>query len=199
MDELQAAKLERFTVSVNSEVDGQIKAIIDDAEKLRKEQLSRAEDEALLDAYNKIQKSVREIEGSCRREYALKQQSLKTDVLKHRGELIESIFSAVRQKIEDFTGSAEYESYLLSLADGEDAGEGTVIAVSPKDRAFSEKLEKKTGFHVETSDKIKLGGLEIIDSGRGIVIDKTLDSNLEEQRKNFSSRYSFRSQDGIKG
>lgn len=191
MDESQAAKLDKFMVSVNSEVEAQIDSIIKDAEILKKEQLEQAEDEALLEAYNRIQKSVKDIEGSCRREYALKQQTLRTDILKHREELTESIFASVRNKISEFTESDKYESYMFSLVDSEKIEGKAVIAVSQKDSALSAKLKSRTGWDVETNEKIKLGGLEIIDGEKGIVIDKTLDSALEEQRKNFSVRYSF--------
>ncbi len=196
MDELQSEKLEKFMVSVNGEVDTRIRSMIGDAETVRQERLNCAEDEALLEAYSRIQKSVKDIEADYRRQYALKEQSLRNGLFKFREELAERIFSGVKRKIYSFIKSDKYESYIFSLIENETAGENAIVMISENDMIFLQKLENKFGYKVMADKNIKLGGIAIIDSERGIVIDRTLDSAFEDQRKNFSSRYSFHKADG---
>ena len=92
MNEIQAEKLDRFVNSVNNEVDEKINKIISEAEIQKSHQVKKTEDEELLNAYNKIQRSVRDIESKYRRMLALKQQQLKTDSLMQRENLAQKIF-----------------------------------------------------------------------------------------------------------
>lgn len=194
MDELQTEKLDKFVNSVNNEVDEKISKIISEAELQKKIQIQKTEDEALLNAYNKIQKSVREIESKYRRMLALKQQQLKSDSLRQREILAESIFESVKKQICLFTDSEKYQNYLISLVKNEDVRKNSVIMISEKDMKYSEILNNMFKCKVELDTEIEIGGITIVDNDNGIVIDKTLDSAFEEQRKSFSSRYKFRNE-----
>lgn len=194
MDELQTEKLDKFVNSVNNEVDEKINKIISEAELQKKIQIQKTEDEALLNAYNKIQKSVREIESKYRRMLALKQQQLKSDSLRQREVLAESIFESVKKQICLFTDSEKYQNYLISLVKNEDVRKNSVIMISEKDMKYSEILNNMFKCKVELDTEIEIGGITIVDNDNGIVIDKTLDSAFEEQRKSFSSRYKFRNE-----
>ncbi len=194
MDELQTEKLDKFVNSVNNEVDEKISKIISEAELQKKIQIQKTEDEALLNAYNKIQKSVREIESKYRRMLALKQQQLKSDSLRQREVLAESIFESVKKQICLFTDSEKYQNYLISLVKNEDVRKNSVIMISEKDMKYSEILNNMFKCKVELDTEIEIGGITIVDNDNGIVIDKTLDSAFEEQRKSFSSRYKFRNE-----
>lgn len=191
MDEVQARKLEKFSESVNSEVEEHISKILGEADELSSEKLEKAEDDALLDAYNKIQKSVRDTEAKYRRMYALEEQKFRMDALRHREELSGRIFGDIEKKLAEFTSSEKYGDYLFRIAEGEKLSGGE-IAVSPRDKSYGEKLGEKYGCEVKLDDSIELGGLMIIDKEQGMIIDKTFDSALEEQKKAFSSRYSFK-------
>lgn len=194
MDELQTEKLGRFVNSVNSEVDEKINKIISEAELQKNNLIRKTEDEALLNAYNKIQKSVREIESKYRRMLALKQQQLKSDCLRRREILAESIFDSVKKQICLFTASEKYRNYLISLVKNEDIHENSVIMISEKDMKYSEILNSMFKCKVESDPEIEIGGIVIVDNDNGIAIDRTLDSAFEEQRKSFSSRYKFRNE-----
>lgn len=192
MDEVQVRKLEKFSESVNSEVEEHISKILGEANELSGKKLEKAEDDALLDAYNKIQKSVRDTEAKYRRMYALEEQKFRMDALRHREELSNRIFSDIEKKLAEFTSSEKYGEYLFTIAGEENLSGSGEIAVSPRDKAFGEKLGEKYGCEVKLDDSIELGGLMIIDKEQGMIIDKTFDSALEEQKKAFSSRYSFK-------
>ena len=119
MNEIQAEKLDRFVNSVNNEVDEKINKIISEAEIQKSHQVKKTEDEELLNAYNKIQRSIRDIESKYRRMLALKQQQLKTDSLMQRENLAQKIFDAVSKRICEFTVSEKYENYLINLLKNE--------------------------------------------------------------------------------
>ena len=123
MNEIQAEKLDRFVNSVNNEVDEKINKIISEAEIQKSHQVKKTEDEELLNAYNKIQRSVRDIESKYRRMLALKQQQLKTDSLMQRENLAQKIFDAVSKLICEFTVSEKYENYLINLVKNEKINE----------------------------------------------------------------------------
>lgn len=192
MDDLQAKKLDKFAKSVNIEVEEHISRIIDEANKISSDKLKKAEDNALFDAYNKIQKSVRETEAKYQKMYALEEQKYKMEALRHRETLSKTIFRDIEEKLSVFAMSDKYESYLKKLVEEEKLSENAVIALSPRDEKYAEKLKAKYGHEITFDDSIEIGGLSIIDSMQGLIIDKTFDSALEEQKKNFSSRYSFK-------
>ena len=174
MNEIQAEKLDRFVNSVNNEVDEKINKIISEAEIQKSHQVKKTEDEELLNAYNKIQRSVRDIESKYRRMLALKQQQLKTDSLMQRENLAQKIF--------------------INLVKNEKINENFIIMISEKDLKYSNVLQDISGCKVETDPDIVMGGISIVDTENGIAVDKTFDSAIKEQRKQFSSRYKFRNE-----
>ena len=145
MNELQAEKLDRFMNSVNTEVDEKINLIIENAQSEKRRRVEKAENEALLEAYNRIQKSVKDTESRYRKEYALKQQQLRMNELKYRETLTENIFGVIREKVNSFISSDKYREYLLKLAADENAGGSCVIMVSKKDYHYKEIIEQSTG------------------------------------------------------
>lgn len=194
MDEMQTEKLERFTESVNIEVEEHITKLIDEANEQSRLTLKKAEDEALLDAYNKIQKCVKETESKYRKMYAVEEQKMRMDSLRHRDELSEKIFSDIESKLYSFAKTSSYADFLMKIASEEKYSANAVFALSPNDKEFCGKLSEKTGCKVVLDESIKIGGAMIIDSERGFIIDRTFDNALQEQKKSFSSKYSFKEQ-----
>ncbi len=191
MTEIHDRKLKRFKASVNAEIEGQIEQIEQQALEEKAQILKAAEDRILNDSYIRIQKAVKEIEGKYRRMTALHEQELRTEVLKHRNTLVKMIFAFVEQRINGFVNSQEYEKFLVKQIENENT-QGAVIKVSEKDLKYKQTLEKASGCKVEADDDIVLGGIALFFEEKGIIIDKTFDNALDEQKQTFSSRYSFR-------
>lgn len=191
MSENQAEKLSRFVSSVNLEVDEKIQLIENKALAEKSELLEKTENKALEEAYSRIQKAVREIEGKYRRSIALKEQELRTDVLRHREELSRKIFESVREKIISFTNSDKYEIFLKKQLENEDLN-GAAVKLAEKDlEKYGKLIENITGHLPEADNDIQLGGVLIVYNSKGIIIDKTLDSFFEERVNSFSSEYNF--------
>ena len=123
---------------------------------------------------------------------ALAEQKCRMDALRHREELSKAIFDDVERELMLFTESDKYEEYLIRLVSAEKLSEDAVIFLSQNDQRYAENLRKVSGREVRIDQGIKLGGLSITDSVQGFIIDKTLDGSLEDQKKSFSSKYSFK-------
>ncbi len=191
MIENQPEKLNRFASSVNTEVNEKIKLIEKQTLEEKSEMLEKTEDKILEEAFFKIQKAVRDTEGKYRRNIALKEQNLRTDILKHRESLSNKIFDAVKEKIISFTDSAQYEAFLESLIQNEDITDAE-IRLSEKDmKKYGEIITNKTGCSTKSDNDIRLGGIQIVFESKNIIIDKTLDSLFEEQKERFYSEYNF--------
>lgn len=191
MIENQPEKLNRFASSVKTEVDEKIQLIEKQTLEEKSEMLEKTENKILEEVFLKIQKAVRDTEGKYRRNIALKEQSLRTDILKHREGLSNKIFDAVKEKIIAFTDSDKYEAFLEKLLQNEDMTEAE-IRLSEKDmQKYSEIIKNKTGCIAKSDNDIRLGGIQIVYKSKNIIIDKTLDSLFEEQKERFYSEYNF--------
>ena len=195
MTDLNSQKLSRFAMSVNSDVNEQIIKIRRESAEEKEAILKAVEEKVLYECYNKIQKAVRRIEGKYRRESALEEQELRTEVLQCRSGLIKKMFDAVEEKIINFVNSDKYEEFLLKQIKSEDI-ENAIIKISEKDEKYIKTLSEHSGCVVQTDSAIVLGGVMLLFEDKGIIIDKTFDNALEEHKQNFFLNYSFKNTGG---
>ncbi len=183
--------LKGFIETVNSEIDKQINDILEDAEKQRKDILSKAEKEALDDAYQKIQSAVSKNQSREKMTISKAEQEARINLLTYREKLVQSIFDEVERKVIEFTKSNRYKDYLISLLCEENIQDETVIYLKPEDMQYVNQLmETQRKDCVFTEEKsIKYGGLSVQNKNSPILINKTIDNMLEEERRNFSSNY----------
>lgn len=194
MPDMNSLKLSRFAMSVNADINEQINQIKRETSEEKDNILKAVEEKVLYECYEKIQKNKRKVEGRHRRADALKEQEMRTELLMQRKNYVEKIFDAVVEKINNFVNSEKYESYLINQLKDINL-EGAVIKVSENDGKFIEKLSKSADCPVQTDENIKLGGIAVYFEEKGIIIDKTFDNALEEQKQNFYTNYSFKSSD----
>ncbi len=195
MTDLNSQKLSRFAMSVNSDVSEQLAKIRRETAEEKTAILKAVEEKVLYECYSKIQKAVRKIEGKYRREAALEEQELRTEVLQCRNGLVKKMFEAVEEKIVDFVNSNKYEDFLIKQLGGEDL-KGAIIRISEQDEKYIKTLREHSGCVVQIAEDIKLGGIALLYEDRGVIIDKTFDIALEEHRQNFFMNYSFKNAGG---
>ncbi len=187
--DIQDEKLGRFVEAVNSDVDGQIEKILQDAEVTKQDIIEAANTSSLEDAYERIQNSIKLTAAKNEKLVAKKQFESQRDILQHREELIAKIFDNIRLSIVSFVASDKYTDYLLNLLKGEDL-EGAVIMLKEKDLGLKDKFaEKYSGLEFDVSRDIKLGGLCLYYPEKGMVLNKSLDQSFNEQRKQFNNKY----------
>ncbi len=183
--------LTQFIEAVNSEVNSKIELIKKEADEKCTELLENAENEALNEAYKKIRSCVTEEKQLNRMTVSKAEQEARIKVLTYREGLVGKIFDSVNDKLTDFTCSDAYGSYLESLLDGEKTDKDTVIFLREEDMKYESLLRRKAGNECsfEADPEIVYGGLSVYDRNSSVLINKTLDNMLDEQKKDFGSNY----------
>jgi len=191
-------KLERFSKAVEEEVDSQIQKIIAEAEASKSELVEKANDESLNVAYEKIKEEIKMNTAKNLKAVSKAELDSKREILMHRDNLSNKVFENVKSKLINFTNSQEYKDYLIKLLKEELSGNSIeselIIYLSKKDMQYADDLKKLFGDKISCIEKnnIKLGGLCILYSNCNQLIDKTLDSDLLEQKELFNNSSSLK-------
>ncbi len=180
-------KLSKFKQAVFSDVDSKISVIQQEAEELKKASLAQTEDEQLNDAYSYIQSNVAKIKAEFKLIVAKADLAAKQEVLLQRENYRRSMLDAVRQRLVEFTKTAEYKSYLLNKLEEVSKSyplSHSIILFKEEDSWLEQEV--KTKFAPEdcvfqSSPAIKIGGFSIRNEKSGYLIDETLESKLQEQ------------------
>lgn len=186
-------KLEHFVKAVNKEIDKEITQIINEAESSRKAIVEAAKDESLAAAYNMIQENIKKVSSKYVKIIAKAELDCKKAVLVKRENLACQVFGNIRDRLRTFRESAEYLPYLIRQAKAEEITEKAVICLRPDDMKYAQEIKNALALPVELKEDatIKLGGLSILYPEQGVVLDKTMDLALSEQREIFNEKNCF--------
>jgi len=184
-------KLKGFIDAVNADVNQQIEDLLSSVKDKRKTILETAEDEALNAAYIKIKNAVEDDASKSKIIISKAEQEARIKVLTHRETLVKQIFSDVEKRISEFTKTDEYKSYLVTLLKDESINSETTIYMKPEDMKYSEMLKSDLRIDCLFSEDagIKYGGLSVYYKSSSVLINKTIDNMLDEQKKNFGSKF----------
>ncbi len=185
MDKERASK---FLSAIERYSKEQMKAFEAKDHDIEKKELQMAEATALREAYLLIQ-------GKMVLAHKLIESSISKNELKNRKTLITK-----REKIKDKTFSKS-EALLIEFTKNDDkylsflgkslkvisdllSSPGTVIYVKPDDVKFSEQIKRFYGRSVEikVDESIKIGGVIAENRRMALIINGTLDGDLEEQK-----------------
>lgn len=189
MEQFQQEKLDRFVNSVNGEVDVQISGMLREAEKEGEAIKSSAKDDALKASYDRIQKAAKDTEAQYKRMIAQAEQEHHRSLLSHREALVEKIFDNIRKRLVQFRQSEDYPAYLQKQLRDVKLSADSIIYLAPADMQYADLLKGSSGAQVCEDDSIQLGGLSITAKDSKCIMDKTLDTAFDEQRKAFSTTY----------
>lgn len=149
--------------------------------------MRQAEEEGLRDAYNLIHKEQDAMRASIAAELAKKEAQGNLEVFKKRQQITEEIFAKATAKLQEYTGTPEYEKKLVGYAqecaqyfDKDDIE----LCIAKKDAAIANKLAKafKGKCTIKEVADITVGGFRVYCPQKKIAVDKTLDTKLQEQR-----------------
>ncbi len=184
-------KLKNFSAAVNSQVDSEIAAILDEAEKEKNIILNSAEAEAMFASEKHFSTGTKKNDYNYIRDLSVAELEMKKAVLNHRQKLASHVFSAVEEKISEYRKTPEYlESLIKTLLIINISGD-TEIFLSNDDIKYAGTLKKAVqsgNVTFKADEKIQIGGLSVYNVSKGIINDKTFDSALEEQKKLFAMR-----------
>lgn len=183
--------LEGFIEAVNAEAESKINEIMAEAEEKKNHMLEKAENDALSKAYSEIRSAVTEAKTKSRMAVSKAEQESRIKVLTHREELVKKIFNAVEEKIVSFTSTENYEHFLCGLLKDEIIDNETVIYLKPDDMKYVSLLKNVCGCECsfEEDTEIRYGGLSIYSQKDSVMVNMTIDNMLDEERKNFGSKY----------
>lgn len=179
------------------------KTIIQDAKESAEKIISDAQQQAekiIKDAYEQYKRDEteqleEERHKSCTlyaKEISSRDFAAQKSILAHRNELVNGLFETVAERLLEFGTTDSYGDFLLSLIKKADSqikiGGGCIICISPKDRAYADELKAAFSTDVKTDKNIVFGGVLVYYPDKKIYIDYTLDTALEQQKKEFVNK-----------
>ena len=153
-------------------------------EKMTAERKALSEENALAQIKAETANARREVNKALSAE----QLTIKRDWTKKQNELKEKLFSEVKELLESFTKTPEYETYLTGkIKEALDFAEDDEISVylSPEDSALAEKLQQTTGVTIQIAKDSFLGGIRATIPQKNILIDHSFAGNFETAYKEF--------------
>ena len=139
------------------------KEILDEAKAIEQEAYNQLRGEAEIDAKHQLDKELAEISSKASIEASAQLEERLKKLVEKREEYVNTIFTEVKNKLVEFVNSSNYLEYLTSH----------VKAVSDE---YALQIE------VEEGQQIQLGGFIIENKTTNVVVDESLDSNLEAQK-----------------
>lgn len=183
-------KLKRFETAVFEEIETKTAMAESDSKEEFEEKLRESTDRQLQKSYEYIQNETAKIKKNTKRELAKLGLLNKRALINKRNELVESIFSAVEEKIVAFNKTQEYQDFLLDEVEAfAKKYELSDIEIHIGDIDVNKENYIKKAYKLPCSivldNNIKLGGFAIKDNVNYKYYDYTLQSKLCDSRDEF--------------
>lgn len=187
----ETEKLDRFKKAVFSDAQKQVDNITADAENIRNEQIKQAQYETESYVKTHLSEIDKNAQAAAVREISSKSLESKRNILCHREEIIDKVFSNVRKKLDAYKLTGAYSQLLYDrakrCADSYPNERGKIL-ISLSDRPLADKLSMGGIFTVEVSDSIEIGGIMIVFEERNLAFDYTFDYAFSTERESFAAR-----------
>ena len=184
-------KTGNFLKAIQKYADEQKHQIESEVEMFKKEELEKAKEEGLKDAYNLIQKEQSSRRSKIISNTAKVESESKKALYQKRIEITENVFNKAFKKLSDYSLTNEYIENMKKTAK-EIAqtlqGQNCIIKIKPKDEGLKGDLSacfNGCNVTVEIEKLILIGGFEVFCQDKGVFIDKTLDTLLNDQKEWF--------------
>lgn len=179
-------KLDMFEQAILKKAEAEKQTILDESEKIKKAQLEEEENRLLEELYHHIQSEVSQIKTDGVKEVARANMKLKKELYQQREQYIKQVLSLARAELVSFVKTQAYGDFLMrkaALLAKEHKMDGSVIKLRTQDLSYRDQILKVYGpCEVEADDEsIAIGGIILENRTRGILLDYSLDTALEEQ------------------
>lgn len=179
-------KVLKIGYAITLQAEAESKKIIQEANEIRDREISRYRDQVIDEMFGRIQNETRCIRERTLREKAVAVSNAYRELLRRREELSAGVFQAVRDRLEEYTGTEEYRASMLKhLSEVKEQWDhnSSVVMLRPADMALEDRIKAALpGCEVRATRQIRLGGFRLRNTQAGILLDETLDSRLEDQR-----------------
>ena len=185
----ESDKLKKFEKAVYKEADLKANKILENMEEYKNQELSKTKDDELERHFVNMQNQISNIKQQCIRKVSIEELNAKRDVLLKRDEIISRIFSAVEQRLKDFTKSDEYKSYLFESIESQLRhlkADDCEILLRKSDMTFADEIKNKFKISASQDNSIEIGGFILKDLTHGLAYNNTLDDKLYSQKNSFN-------------
>lgn len=184
------AKLDSFAQRVIKDAAHKAGLLLNQAREEKERHMEEKELSFLKDAYHSIQEAINRIEKENNEVYSSKLFEAKQLLFQRRQEIIDTVFEKVRERLEQYRNTREYDKKLKTLIEKglAEVGPGDIaIIVEDIDRESAEAIKKelKQAFVIEESDEPTLGGCMVFNRTTGLMADHSFLSGLNRQRDSF--------------
>jgi len=162
------------------------KEILDEVKAIEQEAYNQLRGEAEIDAKHQLDKELAEISSKASIEASAQLEERLKKLVEKREEYVNTIFTEVKNKLVEFVNSSNYLEYLTShvkAVSDEYQMTDCVLCVRKEDLKYADDLKKAYALPIEVEEgqQIQLGGFIIENKTTNVVVDESLDSNLEAQ------------------
>ena len=179
-------KLNKFMQSIQNDARERREKILAKAAEFSREEMEKAEDQALNDSYLFIHYQSEKGRNEVMSEYSKKELEERKNLLNLRNNISNKVFKEAFNKLIEFTKTDEYKDYFFNnLKDSSllFKNSSPQIFIKQDDKKYEDLIKSVfiNNYSIEISDKIKIGGFLIKCDEKSIVLDETLDTKLDEQ------------------
>ena len=176
-----------FFDAVNAQVEAETNAIIRDSEEEKKKIVKKANDTFTKRAYDDVKDNAKKSSGK----YALLANKAEfeahKEILRYRNSLVDKLFSEVEDKLSKFRKTDEYKDFLEKSLENERKSDNMIVYLMSDDMKYKDTLSKIADVEFKVDTSIKHGGLSVCYPDELIIIDKTFDTLLSDEKRNFAS------------
>ncbi len=183
-------KTGNFLNAIQKYADEQKHMIRSEVERFKAEELKKAEDEGIRDAHALIQREMATMRAGITRELAKKEDEGRQALYKRREEMVEEVFAKATKKLLEYSKTEQYKDAMkknAAEAAGYFGGDEITVYIKSDDMPLSAEIKEILGQNcsVKTASDIAVGGFKAQCAKKGIVVDFTLDTKLENRREWF--------------
>lgn len=185
---IQQAKINSFINSIKDTAAEKRAAISAETRKMLNSERAEMEAQAKSEAEEFIKAKTASIKLEAGRRISESAAECRKKVFSRRNEIADKTLSSVAEKLRAFTQSEEYKPFLFESARNilrVFEGGSITLLVRPEDMEYQAELESELNVSVSQDASIKIGGVKGINSIVTLLIDDTLDSRLEQQKRWF--------------
>ena len=181
----QSQKTSNFLKAINKFAKEQSDAIHKEVEQFKKQEIEKATQEGIKDAYELIQKEIGTKRSQIVSDIARREQNSRKELFSKRNEITQSVFDDVKAKLSEYVNSNSYAQYIkksalqiAKLFENNDC----VVYIREQDSDKADMIKSIIAdCTVEFDESIELGGIKAHCKALNILADNTLDSKLDDE------------------
>lgn len=181
-------KLQHFyDTSVEEAKEAASKEIAEHKQKLQ-EMLDSHRESQQQTAQNTIKSESESVRREINMALSAEQLTLKRNVTKKQNSLKDKLFAEIRERLDNFLASPQYDDYLCAkIKEAKDfAGKDEIfIYLSASDGAKIPSLTEKTGVSLQLSEESFIGGIKATIPSKNILIDNSFEEKIQTMRREF--------------